>query len=384
MLETIKSYRKFQETDKKFKNIVFYSEGDDYDHFYTPYVNSCLKNKINFSYISSSKNSPFTKNNFSKFFYIGDSFIRTLFFFTLNCKNLITTMPDLGNFFLKKSSKCQNYIYFFHSMLSMNIIYNHNAFSNYDTILCANKIHANEVKNYFFTNSKVKYLNLGYPKIDELIKKAYNKKKNNIIKSILIAPSWGNESKNYKAYKILILQLIEQGFSITFRPHPMTINYFKGELEDIYSSFNKYKNFKPSHEKNNLNDYLESDLIITDWSGSAIEFALATKKRCIFLETKQKIRNKSFTESENLRSVEIIFKKEVSESFDLNNFREIFNKINFNEYLVKYEQKIDIFREKYLFNLLQTEVVIDRFFHDLNFKDASSNKKNSKYTFKNF
>ena len=67
-------------------------------------------------------------------------------------------------------------------MLSMNIIYNHNAFSNYDTILCANKIHANEVKNYFFTNSKVKYLNLGYPKIDELIKKAYNKKKNNIIK----------------------------------------------------------------------------------------------------------------------------------------------------------------------------------------------------------
>ena len=33
-----------------------------------------------------------------------------------------------------------------------------------------------------------------------------NIKKNNIIKSILIAPSWGNESKNYKAYKILILK----------------------------------------------------------------------------------------------------------------------------------------------------------------------------------
>ena len=364
MFETIKNYKKFQSLDKKFKNIVFYSEGDDYDHFYMPYVNSCLKNEISFSYISSSKNIPFNENKYSKFFYIGEFFIRTLFFFTLNCKNFITTMPDLGNFFLKKSSNCQNYIYFFHSMLSMNMIYNHNAFSNYDTILCANKVHANEVKNYFFSNSKAKFVNLGYPKIDELAKKTYNKK-NDTIKSILIAPSWGNEYKNYKTYKILILQLIEQNFTITFRPHPMTIRYFKRELDEIYSNFDKYKNFKRSHEKNNLNDYLENDLIITDWSGSAIEFALTTKKRCIFLESKQKIRNKNFNECNNLKSVEIIFKKEVSESFDLNNFREIFNKINSNEYLYHYEEKIDIFIKKYLFNFLQTEKMIDSFFQSI-------------------
>lgn len=362
MFETIKNYREFQSTDKKFKNIVFYSEGDDYDHFYTPYVNSCLKNQINFSYISSSKNVPFTKNNYSKFFYIGDTFIRTLFFFTLDCKNLITTMPDLGNFFLKKSSKCHNYIYFFHSMFSMNIIYNHNAFSNYDTILCANKIHAYEVKHYFFSNSKVKFINLGYPKIDE-IKKEYNNKKNNsVIKSILIAPSWGNEFENYNVYKILILQLIEQGFLINFRPHPATIKYFKKYLDEIYSIFNKYKNFKYSHKKNNLKDYLENDLIITDWSGSAVEFALATKKRCIFLETTQKVRNKNFSNYENLKSLEIIFKKEVSECFSLKNFSEILLKINSNEYLRQYEKKIDLFRKKYLFNFLHTEIKIDSFF----------------------
>jgi hypothetical protein len=113
MFETIKNYREFKSTDKKFKNIVFYSEGDDYDHFYTPYVNSCLKNEINFSYVSSSKNIPFKKNNYSKFFFVGDAFIRTLFFFTLDCKNLVTTMPDLGNFFFEKKFKMsQLYIFF--------------------------------------------------------------------------------------------------------------------------------------------------------------------------------------------------------------------------------------------------------------------------------
>ena len=68
MLETILNYRKFISTDKEFKNIVFYSEGEDYDHFYIPYINSCLKNKIKFSYVSSGKKIPFEKNENSKFF----------------------------------------------------------------------------------------------------------------------------------------------------------------------------------------------------------------------------------------------------------------------------------------------------------------------------
>jgi hypothetical protein len=247
----------------------------------------------------------------------------------------------------------------------MNIIYNHNAFSNYDTILCANKIHEYEVKHYFFSNSKVKFINLGYPKIDE-IKKEYNDKKNNsVIRSILIAPSWGNEFENYNAYKILILQLIEQGFLINFRPHPATIKYFKKNLDEIYSIFNKCKNFKYSHKKNNLKDYLENDLIITDWSGSAVEFSLATKKRCIFLETRQKVRNKNFSNSENLKSLEIIFKREVAENFNLENFQEIFRKINSDGYLQQYEKKIDIFTKKYLFNFLQTEKEIFNFFQKI-------------------
>ena len=110
-------------------------------------------------------------------------------------------MPD---FYLKKSNACENYIYFFHSMFSMNIIYNQKAFSHYDTIICANKIHALEVKDYEFSNSKVKFLNLGYPKIDEINKSYNNQNKSNLINSILIAPSWGNENENFKTYEKLI------------------------------------------------------------------------------------------------------------------------------------------------------------------------------------
>lgn len=362
MLETILNYRKFISTDKEFKNIVFYSEGEDYDHFYLPYINSCLKNKIKFSYVSSGKKIPFEKNVNSKFFFIGDSFIRTLFFFLLDCKNLITTMPDLENFFLKKSSRCNNYIYFFHSMFSMNTIYNHNAFSHYDTILCSNKISANEVKDYFFSNNKAKFVNLGYPKIDNINERYNEKNKNILIKSILFAPSWGNEDENFNIYKILISQLIKEGYLVNFRPHPATLKYSKKTLDKVFKDLADNKNFNLSHEKNNLNDYLQNDLVITDWSGAAIEFALATKKRCIFFNSKQKIRNKKLSSSENLKSLEIIFKTQVAENFDLNNFNQIFKKISSSEYLNQYEKKIELFRKEYLYNFSQTDKGISEFF----------------------
>ena len=67
MFETVVNYKKVLLTNKTYKNIVFYSEGEDYDHFYKPYFDSCLKNKIKFCYVSSSKNIPFKIMNIQNF-----------------------------------------------------------------------------------------------------------------------------------------------------------------------------------------------------------------------------------------------------------------------------------------------------------------------------
>ena len=66
MFETVVNYKKFLLTNKTYKNIVFYSEGEDYDHFYKPYFDSCLKNNIKFCYVSS-KNIPFKIMKFKIF-----------------------------------------------------------------------------------------------------------------------------------------------------------------------------------------------------------------------------------------------------------------------------------------------------------------------------
>ena len=97
----------------------------------------------------------------------------------------------------------------------------------------------------------------------------------------------------------LIRKLTKNNYKVTFRPHPVTSIKFKNYLSILEKNFSLFENFKISYEKNNLSDYISNDLIISDWSGSAIEFAIAFKKPCIFLNSEQKIRNKKSTNNQS-------------------------------------------------------------------------------------
>ena len=363
--ESIYNYKLFLKTNKLYKKIVFYSEGENYDHFYLPYINICIKEKIPFSYISSDKKIPFKENNNAKFFYIGKSFVRTLFFLSLECDNLITTTPDINNFYLKKSTKCKNYIYFFHSMCSINVIYNNNAFSHYDTILSANKFHSEELKKYYFSNKNKKIINIGYPKIDELESKQKNEYSYSVIKSILIAPTWGNEKGTYNDYKNITNLLLKNNYKVTFRPHPVTSIKFKNYLSILEKNFSLFENFKISYEKNNLSDYISNDLIISDWSGSAIEFAIAFKKPCIFLNSEQKIRNKKSTNNQRENSFENFFRKSIGRIVESKDISKLLNYIEERDSLKDYSTKIDFFRKEYLYNFKNTNRAIKDFIMSL-------------------
>ena len=363
--KSIRNYKLFLKTNKLYKKIVFYSEGENYDHFYLPYVNICINERIPFSYISSEEKVPFLENDNSKFFYIGKSFIRTLFFLSLECENFITTTPDINNFYLKKSIKCKNYIYFFHSMCSTNVIYNNNAFSHYDTILSANRFHSEEFKNYFFSNKNKKIINIGYPKIDELKLKQKNKNDYHKIKSILIAPTWGDEKNTYNDYKNITNLLLNNNYKVTFRPHPVTLIKFKTYLSNLEKKFSQFENFKISYEKNNLNDFTSNDLIISDWSGSAIEFVIAYKKPCVFLNSKQKIRNKKSSINQRENSFENFFRKSVGRIIETKDISKLLSYIDDANNLNDYSKKIDFFREKYLYNFQNTNEAIKNFIKSL-------------------
>ena len=78
----------------------------------------------------------------------------------------------------------------------------------------------------------------------------------------------------------------------------MSIIYSNKYVTQLISYFIKFKNFEFSETDNNVNDYIESDFIISDWSGSAMEFTLATQKPCLFINTERKLINKFSSEEQ--------------------------------------------------------------------------------------
>ena len=136
VFNSISDYRNFKKNNKIFLKYVIYSENSSYTHFFEPLIRLFIKNNICLSIVTSDYKDDILKiqNDNIRVFFIENNFVRTIFFKNLKCENLILTMPDLGNLYIKKSALCKNYIYMFHTIVSTNIIYNDNSFQNYDAI----------------------------------------------------------------------------------------------------------------------------------------------------------------------------------------------------------------------------------------------------------
>ena len=103
---------------------MFYAENKaSMNHFQLLIHELTKKMNLQICYVTSVKNDPIlsTKNQKILPFYIGDGTARTKFFSSLKARILITDMPDLGKFHIKRSEEYPvHYIYLFHSMYSVH------------------------------------------------------------------------------------------------------------------------------------------------------------------------------------------------------------------------------------------------------------------------
>ena len=106
------------------------------------------------------------------------------------------TLTNIGNYHLKKSKNCKNYIYIFHSLVSTQRGYEKEAFKNYDIIFTASEYQKNELLKaeqiYKFPRKKI--FNIGYFYFENIFKKV--KLYNTNPKNILFAPTWHRTVKN--------------------------------------------------------------------------------------------------------------------------------------------------------------------------------------------
>ena len=360
-----KELKKFKKLTDKERSIVFYSENESYTVHFEKLIKELTNvHHLTVCYVTSSKDDPILNSSNAKIlsFYIGDGTVRTNFFINLKADILVMTMPDLQTFHIKRS-KVHNvhYVYVFHSMVSTHMIYRKNAFDSFDTIFCVGKHHVNEIskneKKYGLSSKKL--VEFGYEKLEQLMDEV---EKNSKIKSIeknnrtiLVAPSWGTNGLIETRGDEIIQKLLDSGYDVILRPHPMTYKKSQKTIKNIEKKFRKNIHFKLELDIRNSNSFFLSDCMISDWSGVAIEYAFALEKPVLYVDIPKKINNHDYNDLEIIPLEEKIRSQigAIISPLELSNLSSEIENLCLN--IDQNRKKIQTVKEETVFNLGKSE-----------------------------
>jgi YidC/Oxa1 family membrane protein insertase len=288
----------------EWRNIVFYSEsGQDWHQFQglIGYLNQKLGR--NTCYVTSDTNDPglsYRHENFCAI-HLPEGLFRTIFFQINQADVFVLTMMDLGNMQLKRSLHPVHYVYLFHSMGSTHMVDHENSFDHYDSLFCAGPHQMAEIrKRETLKNLSAKHLfDYGHPRLEEVIERGKAcsfQKQDGDPPIVLIAPTWGDSSLFNTCGRALILVLLNAGYHVIMRPHYQSTRQSHRTIAEVRDAFVRHDRFEYVGHMGETDSILRSDILISDWSGMAMEYALGLEKPVLFIDVPRRIRNPRWEE----------------------------------------------------------------------------------------
>jgi len=303
---TIEQVKKEKQDYKRFfsivnKHLVFYSESNGFYKYYKGIIEYLLKNtNITIHYITSDYNDNIFKlekeNSQIKAYYIEEKKLITLMM-KMDADVVVMTMPDLQNYHIKKSyvRKDIEYLYIPHCMDSMNLTMRKGSTDHFDTIFVTNKYQEEEeTKANLVHHLNRKIVKWGYTLLDDMIDDYNKNKKLNKQKTILIAPSWQKDNIVDLCLDDILDNLKNTDYKIIVRPHPQHVRHMKEKFEQLKELYKNNKNIVIQTDFSSNDTVFNADLMISDWSAIAHEYAYTTKKPVLFIDTPMKIMNPDY------------------------------------------------------------------------------------------
>jgi hypothetical protein len=314
-----KSLGEFNKLPRKKRRLVFYSEGPaNWPHLRDLVTSTLEQADFPACLVSSSASDPALQieegPGFQKF-EIGDGWVRTLFFSSLDCDVLVMTMPDLGLSYIRRSPNPVHYVYVHHSLVSVHMVYSKGAFDHFDTIFCAGPHHESETRavEKFYDLRPVNLVPHGYGRLDGIFREKNNPPplpdKDTAVR-VLIAPSWGPSGLLETIGKDLVPVLLNAGIEVCVRPHPQTALLTPSSIEELRRNFSEQPGFRLDENISGHESLQWAHLMISDWSGAALDFALGLKKPVLFADVPRKVNNPEY-EKIGITPMEVTIRTEI-------------------------------------------------------------------------
>ena len=362
----VQAFRKLPISKRK---IIFYVEDFGYWNYFKD-VYAALQNNFNqeIIYVTSSDSDPMLSQpplGITSFF-IGSHAARTFFFAGLEADIVVMTMPDLQTFHIKRSPYPVKYVYLHHSLVSTHMIYRFEAFDHFDSILCVGRHHLAEIKarETLYNLPCKELVQHGYGKLDALLasnKLGPRKLHPNDSIQVLIAPSWGENGLLELFANEVIESLLKVNCDIILRPHPRTFHLKPDLKASLLDSFGNNKNFQLDLDLNSFDAFYNSDIMISDWSGAALEFSFGLERPVIFVDVPKKILNSKYQELE-IEPLEAHIRDQIGivlPTKDISNIGEIAKKLGKSKN--DWQAKIAEARNYWVYNIERSGVVAAKF-----------------------
>lgn len=295
---------RFKALPEESRSIVFYAEDAASWKHLQPIISELAEGfgkKV--CYITSSAHDPILQheNDQIEAFYIGFGSARTVLFLSLRAVVMAMTMPDLGNFNIRRSKYPVHYVYVFHSLVSTHMIYRPRAFDHFDSILCVGPHHVAEIRatESAYGHEPKELVEAGYGLLDSIINSRSAEVQPEHVppsqgKRVLIAPSWGPDALLETCGRELVEELLGAGHYVTVRPHPMTMRNNPKLLGELRNLFGDSPNFALDLDLASQGTVSASDLMISDWSGAALEYAFGLERPVLYIDVPRKVNNPEY------------------------------------------------------------------------------------------
>lgn len=285
------------------KHLVFYSESNGFYKYFKGIIEYILKNtNIVIHYITSDPEDKIfemaEKEPKIKPYYIGEKKLITLMM-KLDADVVVMTMPDLENFHIKRSylRKDIDYVYIPHGIGSNNLTMRTGSLDHYDTIFCCGPRQKEEVEKteIAYNLPKKNCVEWGYPLLEEMIEDYKKLPENNSTqKTVLIAPSWQKDNIVDSCLDEILSKLAGKDYKVVVRPHPQHVRHRAEQMKQLQDKYADNDNIIIQTDFSASDTVFKADIMLTDWSGIAWEFAFTTQKPLVFINTPMKVMNPEY------------------------------------------------------------------------------------------
>ena len=253
-------------------------------------------------------------------YYIGQMKIIPLMM-RMDADMVVMTTPDLNTYQIKRSSvrKDIEYVYLDHGPTSVHMCYRKGAFDHFDTIMANGPFQVAEhraTEKLYGLKAK-KMVESGYPMLDTLLAEPAAERASGG-RRIMIAPSYQKDCIPDSCLHELVdaVTAANPGCTVVFRPHPQYVRRFPAKMQAIVERYAGRQDVVMETDFSKPSTMDQSDVLITDWSGIAYEYAFRTKRPVVFIDTPMKVINPDW-ERLGIVPTDISFRNEVGVSVPL-------------------------------------------------------------------